>query len=343
MKIWERLEMSFGHQEIFRPCKNNKQQIHIQKEQKPLRAGNLCGRKRASQAASITLEAALIIPFFLIFFVGLLSMFEMLRLQNSMEIGLHQVGKKISYSAFEAEMITEVGLDVLKAHDSNGKITEAVSKIKSVESMALPVVDASLSWFMLKDYLSESRILESPIIKKGALGVDNVIVPIAFKKDYVALESGCMVHPYYNNVFKIGEIKLEARYFGHKWTGFEIDTGEESKEEEPKKEEPEEYVYMVKTEKENVFHCSRDCQYLKHTVHQTSSEKLSSLRNKQKRKYYPCKKCKPEGCSTIYYTDAGIAYHSSKDCTAIETKKVQTLPRKKAEEISKGPCSKCGH
>ena len=55
-------------------------------------------RKRPSLAASVTIEASLILPLFLFFFVNLLGVFDILKLQCDLEAALHQTGRQLMMS-----------------------------------------------------------------------------------------------------------------------------------------------------------------------------------------------------------------------------------------------------
>ena len=78
------------------------------KKHKPLRAEHK-RPKRISPGAAITLEASLLIPLFLMFFVTVFSLFEMLRLQNAVEMALHQTGNEICLLRYEADMVYQFG------------------------------------------------------------------------------------------------------------------------------------------------------------------------------------------------------------------------------------------
>lgn len=86
------------------------------------------------------------------------------------------------------------------------------------------------------------------------------------------------------------------------------------------------------------YHLYADCSYIETELQAVNALNVSSLRNKDGSKYYPCESCHPSGQGTVYITSYGNRYHSSQNCSAIEKNVVQIS----AENVgSRYLCSKC--
>ena len=301
------------------------------KKQKPLRAEPE-RRKRISPGAAITLEASILIPLFLMFFVTVFSLFEMLRLQNAVEIALHQTGNEICLLRYEADMVCQVGEDILSTGDESETIFNDLAEIPDdYKTAGRNIFDAGLTYVMVRSYLDNTSILETPV-----LSGEIVVVPLNLTHDgEVGLEAVYTTHPYFN-CFGIADIRMEARYYGHDWSGFEVAASEEEEEEE---EEPD--VYIAKRAGA-VYHKDKGCSYLTRNIHDCPYEAIGDERNKSGAKYYPCATCGGGTSGTVYYTDYGRRYHSSKDCHQL-TRDIITLKLDAAEQQGYRPCSTCCH
>lgn len=105
-------------------------------------------------------------------------------------------------------------------------------------------------------------------------------------------------------------------------------------------EEDSDYVYVCETGV--VYHDSRECAYLELSIRMVPGNTLSSERNKDGKKYYPCSKCKPGnvGSGNYYVTDYGTVYHNSLSCSGLK-RTVSVVKKEEAIASGKGGCSKC--
>lgn len=101
----------------------------------------------------------------------------------------------------------------------------------------------------------------------------------------------------------------------------------------------EEMVYV--TPDGQVYHRKRDCSYLNLTVKILPFSGLESARNQSGGKYYPCEYCiKGSGPGvTVYITDHGTSYHSTRDCQGLK-RTVMAIPYSEAAGMR--CCSRCG-
>ena len=101
----------------------------------------------------------------------------------------------------------------------------------------------------------------------------------------------------------------------------------------------EEMVY--KTPGGEVYHKSRDCTYLKLSVHMVSAAELPNCRNESGGKYGPCEYCvrKESPGRMVYIADYGISYHNSRNCQGLK-RTVMAVPLSHTEGLR--CCSRCG-
>ena len=267
-------------------------------------------RKRPSLAASITIEASLILPLYLFFFVNLLSIFDIVKLQCDMEAALHQTGRQL--------MMTEATTrSFIKADDGDSKA-----------GVAAGAVNAALAGKMVKDYLGEEYLEHSPI-RGGASGLKLGETTLYSNGDILDIVAVCKVHPLFG-IASFKDFPIEGRFYGHAFTGYSPDEGSDST------DEGEELVYI--TESGTAYHKSLDCSHLKLSVKQVSKKEVSSKRNTDGAKYYPCEYCGKNGGNTVYITNYGNRYHTKRNCGGIK-RTIRTV--RISEAIGRTPCSEC--
>lgn len=95
------------------------------------------------------------------------------------------------------------------------------------------------------------------------------------------------------------------------------------------------------TEKGEVYHTNKYCTYLKASVRRVLYSGLEQERNASGGIYYPCKICDEEPVGAyVYITPYGTCFHTSITCREIY-KNVLTLTLSEAEEKGMRKCSKC--
>ncbi|MCR4956808.1 MAG: hypothetical protein K6A30_09005 [Lachnospiraceae bacterium] len=103
--------------------------------------------------------------------------------------------------------------------------------------------------------------------------------------------------------------------------------------------EEEEYVYVTKTGE--VYHRTKSCRHLLLSIRKVLLPAVSSLRNTDGAKYYPCETCiHGSAPGTVYITSDGNRYHSSKNCRNL-LRYIRRIPLSEAKK-SYRPCKHCG-
>ncbi|WP_155829696.1 hypothetical protein [Butyrivibrio sp. AC2005] len=287
----------------------NSKSISDSKEKMLLRAY----RKRLSLAASVTVEASIVLPIFLFFFVNLLCIFDILKLQCDLEAALHQAGSQI--------MINKAATKSFLGYGGG----------ESDKDIVAGAVNAAMASRMVKNYLGEDRLDHSPICN-GASGLSFAQTLFETDSDIIDIIATYKVHPLFGiSAFK--EFPVEGRFYGHAFTGYDVrgSVGEENEEED-------ELVYI--TEHGTAYHKSLDCSHLKLSVKSVSKKEVSSKRNKDRGKFYPCEYCGKRAGQTVYITNYGNKYHSDRNCSGIK-RTIRTV--RLSEAAGRSPCKECAN
>ncbi len=124
------------------------------------------------------------------------------------------------------------------------------------------------------------------------------------------------------------KLRLSSQVRVPLWTGYE------------RKKNCDVYVYITKNGR--VYHKSLDCYHLKIQIREIATSKVSSYRNEDGAKYYPCEFCgkKKKGQDTVYITSDGTRYHYNRECLAL-MRYIQKVPLSEVVD-SYPPCKTCG-
>ena len=272
-----------------------------------------------SLTASMTVEAALVIPIFLFFMMEILYLFEAVRLQSGIIAALHETGTELSEYAFYAQYGLEEQSLVPEGEFSGTLNSLAVSET---------FVRKNVSDFLGSEYLAHS------CLENGAGGISYLGSSVLEEDGIVDLTADYRIRPFLP-LFGLGSFQARSRYYGHAWTGYEIGEKDGSGTGEEKSEE---MVFV--TASGVVYHRSRSCTYLKPSVRSVDASLLDTVRSSDGSKYYACERCRPARSGTLVITKDGNRYHSSASCTAIQ-REVQEIPLSEAGKTRRA-CSKCG-
>ena len=268
-------------------------------------------RKRSSLAASVTVEASIVLPIFLFLFVNLLCVFDILKLQCDLEAALHQTGSQI--------MINKAATKSFLGYGEGGTTEDIVSG----------AVNAAMASRMVKQYLGEDYLEHSPICN-GSSGLSFAQTALESDGDVIDIVATYKVHPLFG-IAAFKNFPVEGRFYGHAFTGYDV-RGEALEDDE----EEDELVYI--TESGTAYHKSLDCSHLKLSVKSVSKKEVSSKRNKDRGKFYPCEYCGKRAGQTVYITNYGNRYHSDRNCSGIK-RTIKTV--RLSEAAGRSPCSEC--
>ena len=270
--------------------------------------------RKKGLTGSMTVEASMALPLFIFFFVNIMTLFNILKVQVDIEAALHQTGSELSLMGFDLvhgkELITgDEGSGAIETIAGAGGLVMAREKIR--------------------DYLGEG--IDNSCVSGGFDGISFLQSQVLMGNDIIDLVMDYKVHPMIP-VIGFKEIPVEGRFYGHAWTGYDISMGLVTEGTE------EEMVYV--TENGEVYHRDVDCVHLKIKVESVDKKDLSHLRNRDGKIYYACEYCGGNvGAGNVFITGYGTRYHTSVSCPGLK-RKIYTIPI--SEVGGKRPCSACG-
>lgn len=274
-----------------------------------LRKASLC--VLPGTEGSMTVEAALILPFFLMIILSLLSFMEIIRLQNGITMALREAGMPMSVYAYGYDYIrNESGVDL---------------------SGVLPnlVLSYGYAGDKVEDYLGEEYLQNAPLIY-GAKSIQYYQSSIMEENDVIDLVASYGVEPDFNVSF-LPPIHLVSRYYGRAWTGYEVSGKSEAMTAD---------INVYITPRGTVYHMSRFCTHLQFTIMACPVEELEARRNEEGARYRACIMCGGGlGKDKVYITTDGDCYHSSVKCSGLK-RTVDVVPL--SQVGNRGKCSRCG-
>ncbi len=267
---------------------------------------SLSALSKKNCAGSMTVEAAFLFSLFLIAVLNLFSVIEFVRVQSSIGIAMHQVGKKLMIYGY--------------AYDKTGLQLEDYAFSSAVFGMTY--VKAEVEKYAGTD------MLDHTVLPNGRYGIFYGNSRIMEKDliDVVALYDVTGLFSMDN----MGKVHLFNRFYGHVWNGYDVENGSGPNEEE---------IYVFITHSGNVYHRNRNCSYLNPSVEAVFLGSVADRRNEDGGKYYSCELCGRNALSVVYITGQGNRYHSSLNCGGLK-RTIYTVP---LSEVGGRPaCSKCG-
>ena len=266
--------------------------------------------------ASMTVEAAVVLPLLLFFFINLMSSIEMIRLHGNLQLALWETGYRMTVYNYAYETI-------------KGSVTSEEEDFNTLLEGAIGIVYNNVfARNAVIDYLGEKYLEKSPLTygSDGLIFLESSIID----KDYVDLAVTYQVSVPIQ-ILGVPSFRMSNRFYGKAWTGYTIPENEEGKDKN--------LVYV--TEHGSVYHTTRECSYLKRLVVTVSRVEIDDIKNETGQNYSVCSLCKhtPFG-GEVYITTGGFRYHLQKKCTAI-TRMIFPIEIEFANQYR--PCNRCGN
>ncbi len=265
-------------------------------------------------SASLTVEAAIVLPLFLFFCTNVLWLFEMVRFQSSMLLALHDAGQETASYAFLAE--------------------EAAGALTGEEGdLSLPTGAAGGALFsegFVRNAVAP-KLQAVHAVAGGTGGISYLQSEYDLARGTVLLAADYQFRPFVPLIAP-SRISAQTVVYCHLWTGYE-------RAPEGIGDAKDAVVYVTPTGE--VYHRDRNCTYLAPSVQQISASRLGEARNSGGGRYYPCEVCHPTRSGILFVTRTGNRYHCRMDCPSLKrTANAVTLSW--ALEHGYRACSKCG-
>lgn len=257
---------------------------------------------------SMTLEAALIVPLMLFFFLNLMSAIEMLRLHGNLEMALWENGRMMAVGGYVYDQTS---------------LAESDNLILRLGGTALT------DWAVhnaVCDQLGDAY-LESTPLTHGAEGL-NFMESSYMKEDCIDIKVTYQVSPMFQ-IPGFTSFRMANRFFARAWTGYQV-----------YEEEAKEDIVYVTTYGE-VYHFDINCSYLKRIVQAMSLAEAMVRKNQKGEHYTMCQLCeKKQMEEQVYLTPDGNRYHHSLECPALK-RLIRSMELSQAKQRYR-ECSRCG-
>ncbi|MCD7806402.1 MAG: hypothetical protein LUH19_03565 [Lachnospiraceae bacterium] len=267
-------------------------------------------RLSGHRAGSISVEAALILPIFMICILELFSVLNYLRVYGSMLSELKTMGDPLTVYGY--------GLDIVREETDNS----ADTGILEIVAQSLVFSEGYLSTaFQLQweDTIGRETVID------GAAGVSFLGSVLDTDEKEVYIQAHYQVQALLP--FHVLQCEMSNYYYSKLWTGYE------------KEASSEEMVYI--TAGSEVYHLTDNCSYLRLSIKTITAAQLDSARNSSGACYRSCSLCGSGGTAAgVYYiTTEGECYHTSSICSGLK-RTVYQVPLSQVGD--KRPCSRCG-
>ena len=302
---------------------------------------------------SMTVEAAVVLPCFLFFFINLSSSLEMIRLCGNLEYALHNAGNEVClYGSLLTDEMRDLG--------STGHVSAAGNEASSGSGVSSEIGTSSeaqnipgsyqaeaesadfsslaggavLSYTYVKyrmvDSLGEDYLSSSPL-SNGSSSLNFFGSSIGEQDDIVDIKLSYSVTTPVDTI-GAGPLFMAGRYYGHLWNGYGISGSGSNLDQE-------QIVYI--TADSEVYHITTSCTHLRLSIRGVEYANLGNEWNRSGGRYYPCEVCSHGEAPEIVYVGAqGDRYHYSYECYTL-TRQYSPVPLSEVED-SHRPCSTCG-
>lgn len=283
----------------------------------------------AAFSASMTVEAALVLPLFLFCICNIIFLLDVVRLQSRVTAALQQTGDQICEYAWYREYAaggTGGNGDAGSGRESGINIPQAAGDI-----LSLAFVSGSVRNHLGTEYM------DSTCLRGGSRGISFLGTSILSGNDIVDIRADYRTRPFIP-VLNGPDFKIRSRYYGHAWTGYRIGsgTGEAGEGAGGRRSD-----HVIVAENGVVYHTDPDCIYLNPRVREVDASDLDHLRANDGSIYHPCEYCHPAKSGSVFITPDGDRYHSSRSCSRL----MRTTHEETMQEAGSHlhACPKCGH
>lgn len=252
----------------------------------------------AKLKASLTVEAAIILPLFIFMMLILLFPLKLMEEERRLQNTAENIGRQLA----AAEYIKTVGDDLLKDKGSIGNAAfGSADTIEKGAALGIIIAEANAA-----DTIAFPVAGNETAVFSDAEGDDPAIFRVEL--DYR------LRLPF--STYAIPAVHKSMIVNRRAWTGSDGGRGRSKYGgDDSDAEDEDRIVYLGKTS--TVYHDDPDCHYLSNVMKTADAADIGNMRNESGGKYHACPSCRPGKTGTVYYFASGTAYHSSEHCKAI--------------------------
>lgn len=293
---------------------------------KPLRAADR--RRRACRPllnresrGSMTVEAAMVLPLFLFFLLNVLTLFEAVRLQSSLQAALQQCGEELCEYAYYMEYAAGNEGDGGDGGSAGTGMPEEIGSRIFTQAYVQGHVNASLG----RDYLRRMC---------AGGGITYRHSRILTKDGNILLSAEYRIRPFIP-VLALPSFSMQSRFYGHAWVGYR--GGAASEDADGGTEAGQEQVYVARYGV--VYHTDSHCIYLNPQIREVPASRLDTIRSGDGSIYHACELCHPQKSGMVLITKEGNRYHCDPSCGGIGRSVSEMTKDQAAENLR--PCPIC--
>lgn len=288
-------------------------------------------REKSSKGASITVEAALVLPIFIYFFIALIYFLQIFIIQEYIQSAITKTGLSLANTTYVYDDFADAA-EALACDDSTWEgVLDA-----GIGDLASAALNGTAIKLLLADKL-DTGLINRSCIQDGFSGISFYYSDILDDADNIDIVARYRIKlPVC--FFGLGDMRMIQRVRLRGWTGIDIPPRYTTVEED-RDGEGEQMVYIAETG--TVYHLNASCSHIKLKVKPVFG-KPDGYRNENNGKYYPCSFCCRDDNSdsiTYYITDYGDRYHTDRSCSGIK-RTVKSIPL--SEAAGRKPCLRCG-
>ncbi|KAB1438633.1 hypothetical protein [Candidatus Galacturonibacter soehngenii] len=262
-----------------------------------------------SQKASLTVEAAMVLPIFIFAICFMMYFTEIVKIQAEVGNELYKQSKDLALYAYVYERAQSNDIIASGQVENlvSGMLSSLYVKSKITNELGenyfeINHVEGGIS-LLLSSYMQEEDMID-------VVGIYSIKIPFQF--------------------FQIDKVRVIQRARIRAWTGYDASNGSDTEEE---------MVYI--TQYGSVYHVDISCTHINLSVSQIRETQVSNLRNDSGGKYYECELCGDEqGDGSLFITNTGDRYHKRRDCSGIR-RGIIAIPISQIEGRQR--CQRCGN
>jgi hypothetical protein len=287
--------------------------------------------------ASLTVEAALVLPIFIYAIAAFIYLIQIFFLQEYLQKGITETGYYCTKYAYVYNYLLNYDESQNKEEEEGSSDIEA-----GIDTVIAHSIDSVFYKIKLQDYVNVDKVNQF-CIKNGYFGINTILSSYMEEDEVVDIVLSYDIKlPLL--FIKLDNMQMIQRVRMRGWSGHKvppkITPGEES-EDKDGDEKDGQTVYI--TENGTVYHLTKECSHLKLSIQKVAFSMIDSLRNESGGKYKKCAVCggnqKPSNQDSVYITDEGDCYHKSLDCSGLKRTIIEVLL---SEVGSRRPCQRCG-
>lgn len=255
---------------------------------------------------SLTIEAAIVLPFMLLGMIMLSYFILIINFQNILNQNMINTALDISRYSYTAERTGAILKKEKGSVDEQKKISDKLSELSVTETL---IKDGLTGTYALNKILDNNvkKLSENLGINTGLAGISMMESNFLEQENVdLAVSYSVKIPMLSNSVYKMSFIN---RCYFRNFIGESIDI--RSKNSSKK-------VYITKSG--TVYHINKDCTHIDLSVVSVTFSELSLLRNKGGGKYKKCEKCVKLnliGNESVVITTNGDKFHTDNQCSGI--------------------------